>query len=89
MKAQPKPRVPPFRELPDLLKLLKEKEIIDEKAAAKAKKTKEEAGGQSDGYEEKKEEVSEDMSKYKILDNFDFPTYMTKEGTNHIVDYNR
>ena len=38
MRAQPKPRVPPFRELPELLKLLGEKTIIDEKAAAKAKK---------------------------------------------------
>jgi hypothetical protein len=50
---QPKPRVPPFRDLPKLLKLSDEKIKIDEKAAAKAKK-KEENGNQSDEVEEKK-----------------------------------
>ena len=46
--------MPPFRELPELLKLLGEKTIIDEKAEAKAKKRAAEEG-QSD-YEEEKQE---------------------------------
>ena len=50
---QIKPRVPPFRELPSMLKLLDEKAITDEKAAAKAKK-REENPNQSDDNEESK-----------------------------------
>ena len=37
-KMEPKPRVPPFRELDLLLKLKAEKEKIDEAAEIKAKK---------------------------------------------------
>jgi hypothetical protein len=28
-----------------------------------------------------------DMSKYKILENYDFPTYLEKGGAKHIVNY--
>ena len=42
-KKELKPRIPPFRELKDLVALKKEKEAIDEKAAAKAKKAEEAA----------------------------------------------
>ena len=89
MKAQPKPRVPPFRELPELLKLLGEKTIIDEKAEAKAKKKAAEEGQSDGGYEEEKQEKQEDMQKYKILESYDFPTYLDKSGTNHIVDFDK
>jgi hypothetical protein len=83
-----KPRVPPFRELPDLLKLLEEKTILDEKAAAKAKKLAE-SGENNEGEEESKKDNSQDMQKYKILEEFDFPTYPDKGAMKHIVDYNR
>lgn len=81
------PRVPPFRELPELIKLQDEKTIIDEKAAAKAKK-KAENGNQSDEYEEKKP-PQEDLSKYKILESYDFPTYLEKSGSKHIVNFDK
>ena len=81
------PRVPPFRELPELIKLQDEKTIIDEKAAAKAKK-KAENGNQSDEYEEKKP-PQEDLSKYKILESYDFPTYLEKSGSKHVVNFDK
>jgi hypothetical protein len=36
-----KPRVPPFRKLDELIKLMDEKSVLDDKAAAKAKKREE------------------------------------------------
>ena len=85
-RMQPKPRVPPFRDLPNLLKLSDEKIKIDENAAAKAKK-KEENGNQSDEIEDKKHEVKEDMKKYEILNSYDFPTFNEKNKNKNIVNF--
>ena len=83
---QPKPRVPPFRALPDLLQLVEEKQKLDEIAAAKAKKEGAEQEASEDYQEEKKAEVVVDK-KYDVLSHYDFPTFMDKTGTKHIVNF--
>ena len=83
---QPKPRVPPFRDLPRLLELQKEKQIRDETLEKRAKK-KAEQGNKSDSEgEDDLPYDKEDPHKYDDLNQFDFPfDEFTKE---HIVNFN-
>ena len=62
-RMEKKPRAPPFRELPALLELKKEKDLIDEQAAAKAKRRAE----NPDLSGEEEEKGGEEMSKYEVL----------------------
>lgn len=79
-RMQPMPRVPPFRELPNLKMLMKEKEEMERKKKREAEREKDSEEEQKNKYDG----LKEDPHKYDIIDKFDYPqdTY----GEN-IVEY--
>ena len=82
MRTEPKPRVPPFRELPKLLALTKEKQEKEERDARLLAKQKERENAGEE--EEKKEEFvpKEELNKFDIIDHYDYPT--NYNGTNYV-----
>mmetsp|Transcript_17768 Transcript_17768/g.30082 ORF Transcript_17768/g.30082 Transcript_17768/m.30082 type:complete len:182 (+) Transcript_17768:326-871(+) len=83
---QPKPRIPPFRELPILLNLTEEKRIRDEKQELKEKR-KAEQGNKSDSEDENNlnHREKEDPHKYDVLEMYDFR--IDEMSRTHIVNY--
>ena len=70
-----------------MLKWRDEKDEWEGSADAKAKRWEEAGGKQSDEENNNKYMPKEDPNKFKILEMYDFPTYVTKEGPKHIVNY--